>query len=67
MQDETKKEIKRLRLQLFKNIWHLIRIVLFLLIIGTTFIKYYWMGEQPSNFTILVTLLIAISLNEKRK
>jgi hypothetical protein len=67
MEDETKKEIKRLRLQLFKNIWYLIGIVLFLLIMGTTFIKYHWMGEQPSNFTTLVILLLAISLNEKRK
>jgi len=67
MEDETKKEIKRLRLQLFKNIWHLIGIILFLLIMGTAFIKYYWMDEQPSNFTTLVILLIAISLNEKRK
>ena len=67
MEDDTKKEIKRLRLQLLKNIWHLIGIVLFLLIAGTTFIKYYWMGEQPSNFTTLVIILIAISLNEKGK
>ena len=67
MEAETKKEIKRLRLELFKSTWHLIGIILFLLITGSTFVKYYWMGEQPSNFTMLVIILIAISLNEKRK
>lgn len=67
MENETKKEIRRLRLQLFKSIWHLIGIVLFLLIGAITFYKYEWKGEQPSNFTMLVIILMAISLSEKRK
>jgi uncharacterized membrane protein len=54
-------------MELFKRNWHLIGIILFLLMMGTTLVKYYWMGEQPTNFTMLVIILMAISLNEKRK
>jgi len=67
MEAETKKEIRRLRLELFESIWYLIGMILFLWVTGITFVKYYWMGEQPSNFTMLVIILIAINLNEKRK
>jgi hypothetical protein len=63
---ETKKEIKKLRLELLKRIWYLFGIVLFILITGATFVNYYWTGEQPSNFTMLVIIWMAIILNGKR-
>ncbi len=67
MEAENKKENRRLRLELFKRIWELIGIISLILITGEAFIKYYWISEQPSNFTILVIILTTISLNGKRK
>ena len=52
---------------LLKLFWRLIGLILFLIITVTTFIKYNWYAEQPSNFTMLIIILMAISLNENRK
>jgi hypothetical protein len=50
--------------ELLKSIWTLIGIVIWLLLFTKTF--YEWtQGKQPDNFTIMVILLIAISLESK--
>ena len=50
--------------QLLKSIWTLIGIVIWLLLFTKTF--YEWtQGKQPDNFTVMIILLIAISLESK--
>jgi len=67
MESETKEIRKRLRLELLKQIWYITGFTVFLLLTVVTFIRYYWSNEQPTNFTILIILLMAISFSEKRK
>jgi hypothetical protein len=50
--------------ELLKSIWTLIGIVIWILLFTKTF--YEWtQGKQPDNFTVMVILLIAISLESK--
>ena len=50
--------------KLLKSIWTLIGIMIWLLLFTKTF--YEWtQGKQPDNFTVMMILLIAISLESK--
>lgn len=50
--------------ELFKSIWTIFGIVIWLLLFTKTF--YEWtQGKQPDNFTVMMILLIAISLEGK--
>jgi hypothetical protein len=53
-----------MKTELLKSIWTLIGIVIWLLLFTKTF--YEWtQGKQPDNFTVMMILLIAISLESK--
>lgn len=50
--------------KLLKSIWTIFGIVIWLLLFTKTF--YEWtQGKQPDNFTVMMILLIAISLEGK--
>jgi hypothetical protein len=50
--------------ELLKSIWTIFEIVIWLLLFAKTF--YEWtQGKQPDNFTVMMILLIAISLEGK--
>lgn len=50
--------------ELLKSIWTIFGIVVWLLLFTKTF--YEWtQGKQPDNFTVMMILLIAISLEGK--
>ncbi len=50
--------------ELLKSIWTIFGIVIWLLLFTKTF--YEWtQGKQPDNFTVMMILLIAISLEGK--
>ena len=50
--------------ELLKSIWSLITTIIWLLIFIKT--SYDWtQGKQPDNFTVMMILLIAISLESK--
>jgi hypothetical protein len=50
--------------ELLKSIWTLIGIVIWLLLFTKTFFE-WTQGKQPDNFTVMMILLIAISLESK--
>jgi hypothetical protein len=58
--EALKREINRLNLSIIRKVCEIIGIVLFVLLLAITFYEYFFLGKDPSNYRVLIILIMLI-------